>query len=126
MLWSHYQSIAIELKDSAVQVHCVHPGAIKTNIVRSARVVELSGYAKDQNEMVSNFDRMAKVTPLQAAQTIIEGMLKGKSRILIGRDAKMLDFYQRLFPSKYKTLVPKLVNLGRKTLASKSGEVLDT
>ena len=45
----------------------------------------------------------------QAANIILSGMVKGKKRILVGRDIKMLDIVARLFPTAYDRLVAKYV-----------------
>jgi short-subunit dehydrogenase len=78
-----------ELKGSTVGVLCVHPGGIKTNIV-----------ADSDQAMRDQFTKVARTTPAQAAQTIITAMEWGKTRILIGPDAKLFDFLYRLFPTR--------------------------
>ena len=37
----------------------------------------------------------------------MRGIQKGKSRILIGRDAKILDILVRMFPDEYFRKIPK-------------------
>jgi hypothetical protein len=44
---------------------------------------------------------MAKTTPEQAAQTIVNGIERGSKRVLIGGDAKLIDIIQRLMPVNY-------------------------
>ena len=41
----------------------------------------------------------------QAADEILQAVLKNKRRVLIGRDAKLLDLIQRLFPAGYQQLM---------------------
>ena len=39
--------------------------------------------------------------PSKAAQIILNGVKKNKSRIFVGLDAKLLDLSQRIFPKHY-------------------------
>jgi hypothetical protein len=48
---------------------------------------------------MAKFEKVAlKMPASKAAEIIIDGIKKDKSRILIGSDAKALDFIVRLFP----------------------------
>ena len=90
------------LNNSPVQLTVVHPGGIKTNIVRNMR----TGAAITDNarrvESIERFDtEFAKTTPEVAAQTIIKGIEKNAPRVLIGNDAKFMDLLQRFRPAKY-------------------------
>ncbi len=89
-----------ELKGSTVGVLCVHPGGIKTNIANKARITDVSMVADSDQDMRDHFTKVARTTPAQAAQTIITAMEHGKTRVLIGSDAKLLDFLYRLFPTR--------------------------
>ena len=94
------ESLQRELKDSPITAICVHPGGIKTNIAFNARFT--SGFGKDANKkFAKRFDRMAKTTSDQAAASIVNAIKRRKRRLLIGRDAKIIDLVQRLFPSSY-------------------------
>lgn len=90
------------LNNSPVQLTVVHPGGIKTNIVRNMR----TGAAITDNarrvESIERFDtEFAKTTSEVAAQTIIKGIEKNAPRVLIGNDAKFMDLLQRFRPGKY-------------------------
>ncbi len=86
-----------------VQVHCVHPGGVKTNIARSARAQ--GGITPD--EMARRFDRIAHLTPEQAAAIILRGVRRGSPRILVGNDARALDLMQRLLGSGYQQIISR-------------------
>jgi NAD(P)-dependent dehydrogenase (short-subunit alcohol dehydrogenase family) len=92
-----------ELKEAGSQVQsiCVHPGGIKTNIVRHARIYRNFDGETDKAKMVEQFQQGAQTTPEQAAATIIRGIEKGKVKVLIGGDAYMVDWIQRLMPVRY-------------------------
>ena len=60
------------------------------------------------NYFLEKFEREALInTPEYAAEVILKGIEKGKSRILIGRDAKILDILVRTFPDNYFKRIPK-------------------
>ena len=82
-----------------VQVTCVHPGGIKTAIVRNARVTG----SHDQAHVAQHFDtKMARMTPERAAEIILDGVLANKPRVVVGADAKLLDLFVRLVGARYQ------------------------
>jgi len=88
-----------------VQVTCVHPGGVRTDIVRNARATS----SQDQAEVARRFDiRLARTTPEQAADVIIAGVLAHRPRVLVGRDAKLLDGLVRLAGPRYQRVVAVL------------------
>jgi hypothetical protein len=46
------------------------------------------------------FNRVARITPEEAATTIVGGIMQNKDRILIGSDAYRIDRIARLFPAR--------------------------
>jgi NADP-dependent 3-hydroxy acid dehydrogenase YdfG len=95
-----------------VKVTTVHPGGIKTNIIRNMTGVD--GFDKDQ--LTQTFDKkLAKTSPEKAAKIILDGVRKNRARVLVGPDAKALDLivrvtgsgYQRLFSSVMSRMVPE-------------------
>jgi short-subunit dehydrogenase len=89
-----------ELRDTPVRVLCVHPGGIRTNIANRARITDSSMVADSDQEMRDNFLKMVRTTPEQAAHVIISAIESGKTRVLIGTDARIMDFLFRLAPSR--------------------------
>lgn len=108
----------LELEGSSVSCTSVHPGGIKTNIARNARmndsVKEITGKTGENN--VQDFEKMFRTTPEEAAATIIAGIRGNKRRVLIGADAVAIDTMQRLLPTSYQ----KLLVAGQKMLRSRS------
>ena len=98
------EALRHEMKGTGIAVSCVHPGGIKTNIVRNARFLQ-STQATVREEAVSGFDRLARTTPERAGQVIVRGIERNKPRILIGADAKAIDWLQRLMPASYGKLL---------------------
>jgi NAD(P)-dependent dehydrogenase (short-subunit alcohol dehydrogenase family) len=88
-----------------VKIHSVHPGGIKTDIVRNSRWVEEVVSDEMQEEVTKRFEKMFITTPESAAATIVKGIQKKQSKILIGRDAKQLDLMVRLMPQGYTKFV---------------------
>ena len=89
-----------ELDGSNVSVTSVHPGGIATAIARKARLGANTPKAT-QTQSVTLFDKVARIPPEEAAETILRGVEERKRRVLIGVDAKMLDVLQRLRPATY-------------------------
>ena len=88
-----------------VGVTCVHPGGIKTAIARNARAVGV-----DQAQHADFFDKkLARTSAEEAARVILDAMLAGKPRVLIGTDAKVLDKIVRLTGAGYQRLVTSVV-----------------
>jgi short-subunit dehydrogenase len=82
-----------------VQVTCVHPGGIKTGIARNARATA----SHDQAQVAKHFDtKLARMTPERAAELILEGVLADKPRVVVGADAKLLDWFVRLVGARYQ------------------------
>lgn len=98
------ESLRQELADTNIMVTTVHPGGIKTNIVRNGRMKTSMAGDKSLEQQAREFEKMARTTPAQAANTIINGTLKGKRRILIGADARAMDRIQRLLPIRYSDI----------------------
>lgn len=95
-----------------VSVTCVHPGGIKTNIVRNSTALG----RHDAGALAELFDRkLARTSSEQAAKVILRGARKGRARVLIGADAKALDLlaratgsgYQRVFAALAPRVLPK-------------------
>jgi NADP-dependent 3-hydroxy acid dehydrogenase YdfG len=102
----------MELAKHPVKVTTVHPGGIKTNIVRNMTAVE----SVDKERLTQTFDKkLANTSPEKAAQIILDGVRKNKARVLVGPDAKVLDIivritgsgYQRLFSTVMARMVPE-------------------
>ena len=105
------EALRLELRGTGIQVSCVHPGGIKTNIVRNARFLQGTS-VQEQEEATTGFDKIARTTPEQAAAVIIKGIKRNKPRILIGIDARIVDWIQRLLPARYGFLFDRLTTDG--------------
>lgn len=96
------ESLGQELRGTGVEVSCVHPGGVATNIVRGGRMREtVLGLTRARAEKV--IDR--GMAPERAAQIVLDGCDRGRRRILVGSDARLLDVLQRLMPTRYRDVV---------------------
>lgn len=103
----------LELTGSCVSATCVHPGGIKTNIAKSARmsasVSDATG--KPAVEAMQDFEKLFMTTPDRAAKTILDGILANRRRVLIGVDARFFDWIVRLAPTGYQRVFTGAVRL---------------
>ena len=108
------------LNKSPVQLTVVHPGGIKTNIVRNMRTgAGITDNAR-RVESIERFDNeFAKTTTEVAAQTIIKGIESNAPRVLIGGDARFMDLLQRFRPAKYFTMFQRRIERERAAAATK-------
>lgn len=95
------ETLRVEMRGTGLQVVCVHPGGIKTNIARNALVNNETAHER----FVTRFDKMARTTAPEAAETIISGIKRGKNRITIGSDARFIDKITRLMPESYERVL---------------------
>ncbi len=93
----------MKLENQPVAVSCVHPGGIRTNIARSARM----GKSENADAQREGFDKIAMTTPDKAAEIIVKGILRDESRILVGPDAWGIDVLNRVLGSRYQPLVER-------------------
>lgn len=103
----------LDLLDSRVSATCVHPGGIKTNIAKSARmsasVSEATG--KPAADAMREFENLFMTTPDSAAKTILAGVRANRRRVLIGADARFFDWIVRLAPTGYQRVFTGAVRL---------------
>ena len=120
------ESLAIEFRKSHVKFHSVHPGFVSTNILQNGILNDTSAVVDSVDEYIQAFDELTLLTPEAASKAILKGVTKGKSQILVGKDAVILSLLQRFFPTRYKSLVGWGIDIYRKLLRirkSRSGQI---
>ena len=97
--------IELDAERSSVSCTTVHPGGIKTNIARSARFHPdmLTGPVHPAED----FHRIALTTPEKAARQILTAVARNRRRVLVGPDAKAIDFLSRLPAGIYQRVLAK-------------------
>ena len=112
-------SLREELRETPVKVLCVHPGGIRTNIANNARLADLSLLQVSAAQMRSSFALNARTTPEQAALAIVRALASGQTRLMIGADARIIDWIYRLLPGRASTWVTAL---GRRRQLATAGK----
>ena len=89
-----------ELSNTNVKVTVVFPGGVNTNITKNSglNLAQQSGTEARSMKILS---------PEKAAQIIVDGMENNQYRVLVGKDAGLMDFFYRLNPKKAAGLIAK-------------------
>jgi NAD(P)-dependent dehydrogenase (short-subunit alcohol dehydrogenase family) len=103
------ETLVQELAHDPIHVTCVHPGAIKTNIIRNS-----PGFTEAQ---VAYFDTVAKTSSEDAAQAIMRAIERDQQQLLIGKDAWFMALGMRLAPSWFVRFVGSHTTPPKKPLA---------
>lgn len=92
------EGLHAELRHTPVRVTVVFPGAVETSITENSGVhaPAVAGANASNPRMTSAPD---------AAATIVKGMAAGDYRVLVGRDAKVMDWFTRLLPERAMTTI---------------------
>jgi len=110
-----------ELRGTGVSAVTVHPGGIRTNIARNARVrKDPEGRGRTREQMAAEFEAITMTTPDRAAEIICRGVERGRARILVGPDAYLFDALARVAPTHYYDVIARLEKRLRKR-ASQGG-----
>lgn len=106
----------LEIAGSPVSCTTVHPGGIRTNIARNARIdpslADLAGARVD--DAGGEFDRIARTSPEAAARQILAAVERNRRRVLIGPDARVIDLVSRLPGGLYQRLIVAGARLRRR------------
>ena len=105
----------LDMEDGNVSATCVHPGGIKTNIARTARMDESMSelMGEDTGTLTANFEKLFRTTADEAAQAILKAVKRDRRRLLIGAEAHATDWMQRLLPAGYQGLVTGALKFNR-------------
>lgn len=97
----------LEIEGAPVSSTTVHPGGIRTNIVRNSRLdPSAAGVAGDDKaQLVVDFDRVARTSPEKAAKVILAAVQADRRRVLIGPDARLFDLAARLPAGVYQQVI---------------------
>ncbi len=96
------EGLYAELKNTAVNVTVVHPGAIRTNITQNSG---LGGPGINDEASTNN----TALPATKAAQIIIRAMEKNRFRVTVGKDAWVLDKLYRLAPKFATDFIGKMM-----------------
>ena len=99
-----------ELAGSDISVTTVHPGGVNTNIAKSARMSE-SATEEEIEAGLRQAEQNLVMPPSKASDIILRGVERRRPRVLVGKDAHILHWLERLMPSSYWGLMAR--RLGR-------------
>jgi NAD(P)-dependent dehydrogenase (short-subunit alcohol dehydrogenase family) len=94
----------MRLSGSGIAVTTVHPGGVKTDIVRNSR----AAIGRDKNEVVTLHDSLSRTSAQRAARIILRGVRRGRARVFVGVDATVIDIGARLLGSAFEPLVRRV------------------
>jgi len=99
----------LQASHSPVRLSVVHPGGIKTNIVRNSRTGSAIVDNERRSQAIERFDVIARTSAKDAALRIIKGIERNEPRILIGGDARFMDILQRFRPATYWSVMARRI-----------------
>ncbi len=92
-----------ELEGTGVRALSVHPGGIKTNIERAARRCARAGDEEARFSVLA--DKLLTTPPEDCATAILNGVRRGKKRVVTGNQSAPLFWLSRLMPNSYHSVV---------------------
>jgi NAD(P)-dependent dehydrogenase (short-subunit alcohol dehydrogenase family) len=108
----------LEIEDAPVSVTTIHPGGIKTNIAKNARMdPSVSLLSPDPEAARLAFERMFITSPEKAARQILTAVRRDRRRALIGPDAKLIDLISRLPATLYQHVLVGGATMGRRRIS---------
>ena len=106
----------LEIEGAPVSATTIHPGGIRTNIARDARMDESAaafGDGGSGEDMAAEFEKVLRTSPEKAARQILKAVQRNRRRALIGPDAKALDLISRLPATVYQNAIIRGAKLRR-------------
>lgn len=101
------EGLQSELRKTSVHVMVVMPGGVSTRIMETAGI--------DTEKLMSS--KIAKtyrmLSPKTAAQRIIRAIEHNRRRVLLGVDAKAMDFLYRISPRLASAIMMKMLDVER-------------
>jgi short-subunit dehydrogenase len=98
-----------ELAGSRVGVTVAHPGGVATAIARSARVPP--GVAAEEVEQRrAAAERKLRMPPDRAGEIIVRAVERRQARVLVGADAVVVAWLERLAPVGYWRVLRRLLD----------------
>ena len=104
------EALWTELDGTGVRLTCVHPGGIRSDVIRSSRGMD----PDDKARAVALQERYAMPAE-RAAAKIIRGIERDERRVLIGVDAHIGVGLKRLFPVGFQRLMTLAFRLGSRS-----------
>jgi short-subunit dehydrogenase len=94
------EALWTELVNTSVRVTTVHPGTIRSNVIRSSRMLD----AQAQLKAAALQEKFGMPTD-KAAEKIVRAVERNKLRVVVGADAYIGEFLKRLLPVSFQRLL---------------------
>lgn len=95
------EALQMELAGTKVSVLVVHPGGVKTNLIKNAPNLE----THQREAAHQNFSKMALLTPEAVARRILRAVQKKQGHLILGADAKLVMAIRWLFPRRFPQIL---------------------
>lgn len=99
--------LRFDLAPHGIGVSVVCPGAVKTPLVSSMRIIGVDQSSPEVKKTQARFEKHA-ITPERAAECIVEGIERNRYLVLTSPDIKIGHLAQRLFPPGYRLAMKRL------------------
>ena len=86
------ESLYVELAKTNIGISCVHPGAVATGILETARI------DKDEKEKLEKAFNIMAMQPEKAARLIVEAIARKRFKVVFCVEARVIDWLKRLMP----------------------------
>lgn len=94
------EGLYAELKNTNVGVTVIHPGAVNTNIMSNSGI-------KSEEEKTEKGQSNRALSAVKAATIMIDAIEQNKFRVMVGKDARMLDVLYRFSPQRAVSFITK-------------------
>jgi NAD(P)-dependent dehydrogenase (short-subunit alcohol dehydrogenase family) len=93
--------LRFDLRKHGIGVSLVCPGAVRTPLVDSAKIVGIDREGPRMRKMIERFERRG-VSPLQVAERIVEGVERNRYMVFTSADIRVGYWVQRKFSPPYE------------------------
>ncbi|MEO9166663.1 MAG: SDR family oxidoreductase, partial [Aquihabitans sp.] len=99
--------LRFDLAPHNIGVSVVCPGAVKTPLVNTMRIIGIDQESPEVKKTQARFEKHA-ITPKRAAECIVSGIERNKYLVLTSPDIKIGHLAQRVFPPGYRLAMKRL------------------
>lgn len=103
----------LEIEGGGVSSTTVHPGGVRTDIARNAKLDRTTASLTGGKDPAVEFDKVARTSPERAARAILRAVERDRRRVLVGPDAYVIDLVSRLPAGLYQGVVVRAVRRRR-------------
>jgi short-subunit dehydrogenase len=101
------EALRHELAGTSVGVTVVHPGGVATSIADSARTAKAANAEQIERDK-KKLKKMLRLSPVAAAESIVRAVEQRRPRVIVGSDARLMAFFERLMPVGYWKVLSRL------------------